>query len=305
MSKALRSLDRVMGTALERGPFTVVLANAHDPAALEALLEAEEKGLARSILVGDPGLIGPAIDKLPRRLEKAEIIDAPDEVEADKRTVELVRTGAADILLKGKTKTGTLLHAALDREKGLRTGNLLSDEFLFEYPTKEGPRLVCVTDGGINLQPDLEAKAQILDNAVTLYHRLGYERPKVSVLSAVEVALPDHKPSEDAVELSRMGREGKFGECVVEGPLSLDLSISPAAVAKKGYKSEVAGRADILLCPEIISANLLAKSTTYFAGYRLAHVIMGAAAPVLIPSRSDTPDAKLHSIALGALTVKK
>lgn len=305
MSERLNTLDQVLETAIERGPFTVVVANGHDPAALEALLEAEEKGLAESILVGDPGLIGPAIDRLPRRLHKAEIIDAPDEVEADSVAVDLVRKGTGEILLKGKTRTGTLLHAALDKETGLRTGNLLSDAFLFEYPAEGSPRLVCVTDGGINVSPDLNAKAQILENAVTLYHGIGVERPRVSVLSAVEIVLPDHVPSEDAVELARMGSEGKFGECAVEGPLSLDLSISRAAVAKKGYESEVAGVADILVCPEIISANLLAKSTTYFAGYRLAHVIMGAAAPVLIPSRSDTPHAKLHSIALGALTVRR
>ncbi len=298
------SLKVILETAIGRGPFTVVVANGHDPATLEALLEAEETGLARSILVGDPGLIGPAMDAQPKHLRHAEIIDASNEEEANRTAVRLVREGADRILLKGKTKTGTLLHAVLDRETGLRTKNLLSDAFLFEYPSKEGPRLICITDGGINLNPDLDAKGHILKNAVKLYHRLGFQLPRVSVLSAVEVVLPGHQPSEDAVELTRMGREGTFGECVVEGPLSLDLSISPAAAARKGYQSEVAGRADILVCPDIVSANLLAKATTYFANYHLAHVIIGAQVPVLIPSRSDTPEAKLLSIALGALTIR-
>jgi phosphate butyryltransferase len=304
MSPRLSSLDGVLETARRRGPFTVVVACGHDPAALNAIAMAEEQDLARAILVGDPGLIGPAIGALPSRLKNAEIVDAPDEESSVNRAVELVRTGAGQILLKGKTQTGTLLHAVLDRENGLRTGRLLSDAFLFEYPTKDGTRLICITDGGINLQPDLIAKRQILENAVTLYHKLGYARPRVAVLSAVETVIPGHGPSLDAAALARMAHCGQIADCEVEGPLSLDLSVSPEAAEKKGHSGDVAGRADILLCPDIISANLLAKSTTYFARYRLAHVIMGATAPVLIPSRSDKPEAKLLSIALGAMTVR-
>ncbi len=304
MSPRLSDFSAVVATACRKGPFTVVVACGHDPAALSALAAAEEKNLARGILVGDPGLIGPALDAMPARLRDCEIVDAPDEASAVLKAVELVRGGQGQILLKGKTQTATLLHAVLDREAGLRTGRLLSDAFIFEYPAKDGRRLVCITDGGINLQPDLTAKKQILENAVNLYHHLGYSRPRVACLSAVETVLPGHGPSNDAAALARMAHGGQITDCEVEGPLSLDLSISPEAVAKKGHTGEVAGRADVLLCPEIISANLLAKSTTYFAEYRLAHVIMGATAPVLIPSRSDTADAKMLSIALGALTVR-
>ena len=303
MSPRLTDLDGVLDAACRKGPFTVVVACGQDPAALGAVAMAEEKGFARSILVGDPGLIGPAIDALPQRLKHAEIVDAADEEAAVQKAVELVRSKAGQILLKGKTQTAALLHAVLDRDKGLRTGRLLSDAFLFELPTKDGRRLVCITDGGINLTPDLTAKRQILENAVALYHALGFARPRVSVLSAVETVIAGHGPSQDAAALMKMARAGQIVDCEVEGPLSLDLSISAEAVAKKGQAGEVAGRADILLCPEIVSANLLAKSTTYFANYRLAHVIMGAAAPVLIPSRSDTAEAKMLSIALGALTV--
>lgn len=300
----LHDFDTVLQSACKRGPFTVVVACGQDPAALSALAAAEEKGLARGILVGDPGLIGPALDAMPRRLQHCEIADASDEESAVRKAVEIVRSGEGQILLKGKTQTATLLHAVLDRDCGLRTGHLLSDAFLFEYPAKEGTRLVCVTDGGINLAPDLNAKKQILENAVKLYHRIGLARPRVACLSAVETSLPGHGPSHDAAALARMAHGGQITDCDVEGPLSLDLSISSEAVAKKGHQGEVAGRADILLCPEIVSANLLAKSTTYFAHYRLAHVIMGAAAPVLIPSRSDTAEAKMLSIALGALAVR-
>jgi len=304
MATHLTDLDQVVETAKRKGPVPVVLACGHDPAALEALALAEERGLARGILVGDPGLIGPALEKLPVRLRDAEIVDAPDEESAVRKAVELVKNKTGKILLKGKTQTGTLLKAVLDRENGLRTGRLLSDAFLFEHTTAFGKRLICITDGGINLSPDLQAKKQILENAVTLYHALGFPRPRVSVLSAVETVIPGHSPSQDAVALVRMASAGQIADCEVEGPLSLDLSISEKAVRKKGHEGPVAGKADILLCPEIISANLLAKSTTYFAEYRLAHVIMGAAAPVLIPSRSDTAEAKFLSIALGAITAR-
>ena len=304
MGIRLSDLDAVLEAGRKKGPFTVVVAAGHDPAALEAVRLAEECGLARSLLVGDPGLIGPAIDALPSRLKQAEIVDAADEAAAVKKAVELVRRKTGDVLLKGKTQTGTLMHAVLDREEGLRTGKLLSDCFLFEYEAPGGVRLLCITDGGINLQPDLAAKRQILENAVALYRKIGHPRPRVAVLSAVESVLPGHGPSLDAAALARMAHCGQIADCEVEGPLSLDLAIWPEAVAKKGHVGDVAGRADILLCPDIVSANLLAKSTTYFAHRRLAHVIMGASAPVLIPSRSDTPEAKLFSIALGALTVR-
>lgn len=301
MTAPFTNFDQILEAACRRGPVPVVVACGHDPAALKALSAAEEKGLARAILVGDPGLIGPALDAMEKRLTQAEIVDAPDEESAVLKAVALIREKAGKVLLKGKTQTATLLHAVLDREAGLRTGNLLSDAFLFEFAAPEGPRLVCITDGGINLTPDLQAKKQILENAVALYHALSFPRPKVSVLSAVETVIPGHGPSQDAVALVRMAQAGQIRDCDVDGPLSLDLSISQASAAKKGSPSPVAGRADILVCPDIVSANLLAKATTYFAGCRLGHVIMGAAAPVLIPSRSDTSEAKLFSIALGAL----
>lgn len=304
MSAPYTNLDQVLEAACKRGPVPVAVACGHDDAALHALAAAEEKGLARAILVGDPGCIGPALDAMERRLKHAEIVDAPDEETAVRRAVGLVRDRVAKVLLKGKTQTAMLLHAVLDREAGLRTGNLLSDAFLFEYAAPEGPRLVCITDGGINLTPDLQAKKQILENAAALYHALGFPRPKVSVLSAVETPIPGHGPSQDALALTKMAAAGQIRDCDVEGPLSLDLSISLLSATKKGHPGSVAGRADVLLCPDIVSANLLAKATTYFAGCRLGHVIMGASAPVLIPSRSDTSEAKLFSIALGALMTK-
>ena len=288
----------VVAIAKKKGPLPVVCAEAHDPAALSALMQAEEEGIATPILVGDPGKIRPAIEELGKKFRSASIVDSPDEKTSVERAVELIRGGEAKILLKGKVQTGTLMKGVLDREKGLRKGSLLSDAFLFESSVDDNRKLVCITDGGINIAPDLNAKKQILLNAVEVYHKLGFERPKVSCLSMVENVVEGHSPSEEGFKLQEMAKSGEIAGCAVEGPLSLDLSISRKAAKKKGVASEVAGEADILLCPEIVSANLLAKSTTYFANLPLGHIVMGATHPVLIPSRSDTPQAKLNSIAL-------
>jgi phosphate butyryltransferase len=298
MAETPRSFDEIISLAKKRGPLPIVVAQGHDEAALKALMMAEDEGIATPILVGDPGLIGPAIEKLGRKFKSAEIIDAKDEKESVEKAVEIIRNGEAKILLKGKVQTGILMKGVLDREKGLRKGKLLSDAFLFECVLEGEKRLICITDGGINIAPDLEAKKQIVINAVEVYQRLGFARPKVSCLSMVENVVEGHSPSEDGAKIAEAAKAGELGECAVEGPLSLDLSISKMAVKKKGHEGEVAGVADILLCPEIVSANLLAKSTTYFANLPLGHIVMGATHPVLIPSRSDTPQAKLNSIAL-------
>jgi len=303
MPGPLRDFDQVVAAAARRGEVTVAVANGHDPAALEACALAEESGLSRCLLVGEAAPIEATLAAMAQPPLKFEVVEARGE-EAAATAVALVREGRADMALKGKVDTATFMKAVLDGERGLRTDRLISDEFVFEYPDPEvGTRLVCITDGGITLAPTLEQKKQIIENAVALYHALGFEKPRVALLSMVEKPVKDHSPSEDAVALTEMNRRGEIEGCVVEGPLSLDLSVSAEAVRKKGYASEVAGRADILVVPEIIAGNLLAKATTYFAGYRLAHAMMGTAKPVLIPSRSDAAEAKFHSMALSALTV--
>lgn len=302
---ALTNLDQVVAAAVKQGPFKVAVAAGHDAAALEALAMAEGENLATAVLVGEEALIAEAMAKLKKPLAKAEVVAAEGEEAAARKAVELVKGGAAHMVLKGKLQTKALMKAVLDKETGLRTGRLLSDAFLCEFPSEIGERLLCIADGGINVAPDAEQKAQIIINCVKVYHALGVEKPRVAVLNAVETPIPDHKPSGDAVALQKMWEEGKIPGCYVEGPLSLDLAVSMASVKKKGHQSEVAGQADILLCPEIVCANVFAKSTTYFCHWRLAHVTMGATAPVLIPSRADTAEAKFLSIALSALCVGK
>jgi phosphate butyryltransferase len=301
----LEDLDALMAEACRLGPVPVAVACGHDPAALEALSAAEKRGLARGILTGDPARIRDALGAMDDPPRDIEIVPAPDDAASAATAVGLVRAGRARILCKGKLQTATFLKAVLDRDKGLRTGRLLSNVFLFEYPGEEGKRLISITDGAINVSPDLAAKKQLLENAVAVLRLLGRERPRVAVLSAVENVIPGHGPSLDAEALAAMASRGEIAGCAVEGPLSLDLAIWPEASRRKGVAGEVAGRADVLLCPEIVSANLLAKSATYFGHFRMAHVVVGASAPVLTPSRSEEPEAKLLGIALGAVVAER
>jgi phosphate butyryltransferase len=298
-----RTFNEIIEIAKKKGPVGVVVAEANDDAALKGLLDAEEKGIAIPILVGDAGKIGSTLESIGKKFKNATIVDSKDEQASILTSLEIIKRGEAKILLKGKVQTGTLMKGVLDKEKGLRKGSLLSDVFLFESKVDGVQKILCITDGGINIAPNLEQKKQILLNAVQIYQSLGVEKPKVACLSMVENVVEGHTPSEEAHKLKEMNLEGKIEGCFVDGPLSLDLSISRESARKKGIKSDVAGDADILLCPEIISANLLAKSTTYFANLPLGHTIVGATNPVLIPSRADSPQAKLNSIALAVATI--
>ena len=170
---------------------------------------------------------------------------------------------------------------------------------MFEFPERKEYKLIMITDGGLNVSVDLNVKVELIRNAVFVAHALGNREPKVAVLSATEFVNPALVSTVDAAALSKMNERGQIKGCLVDGPLALDNAISPTAAAEKGIKSQVAGHADILLAPGIEAANMLAKSTTYFAGFRLAHVIVGSRVPILIPSRADSSDAKTLSIALG------
>lgn len=302
----IQNFEQLMAAAVTRGPKRVALAVSQDEAALTALIEAGNLGLAQGLLFGDREKTEAILSHLDWDLASfAHFEHIPDETEAATAAVAFVRRGQADILMKGMVKTATFLKCVLDKDRGLRTGRLLSDAFIFEHSKRSGNQLIMITDGGVNLAPDLKEKLDILHNAVQVAHALGNACPKVAVLSAVETVNPGLSSTTDAALLAKMNERGQIPGCLVEGPLALDNAVSVEAAGLKKLSSPVAGQADILLCPDIESANMLAKGTTYFAGFRLAHVIVGASAPVLIPSRADTPDAKLLSIALGTLTSQR
>lgn len=283
-------------------PIRVAVAAGNDPAALEALHEAKKMNMVDGLLVGEKDKIIESMNQLGIAKNEFEIIESTGESEICRRTIQTIHDGEAEIILKGKVKTATLLKAVLDAENGLRTGNLISDAFVFEWRDRPSEnKLMIITDGGFTPAPDLKQKVQLIENSVKVMHALGNPNPKVAVLSAVETVNPSLQSTVDAAILAKMNQRGQIKGCIVDGPLALDNAISPEAAEIKGIDSPVAGQADILLFPNIESANATAKGAIYFGNCRLAHATMGAKAPVLIPSRSDTADAKMLTLALNVV----
>lgn len=295
------NFEQLLDRALQvKGKHVIVIFPNNDDT-FSAIHQAHEKGLARFILVGDESIICQHLSENERALAEIEVIHQPTMVGALQASIELVRCGKGDILMKGGVDTSTMMKAVLQEDAGIRIGRLLSDIFILEFPQRRENKFIMITDGGMTLAPDLKNKVELINNAVEVAHALGNPNPKVAVLSATEFVLPNLQSTLDAAALSKMNERGQITGCVVDGPFALDNAISLKAAEEKGIKSPVAGRAEILIAANIESANSLAKSTTYFAGLRLAHVIVGGRVPILIPSRADKGDAKLLSIALGVI----
>lgn len=290
-------IQKVKGTSK-----TIAVVSAHQEAVLSAVIEVKKRRIANSILIGDSKAISEILDELGEDPASFEIIDEKEPTKAVSISASLVKNGEADVILKGKIDTTTLMRGVLAKESGLRTGRLLSDVFVFEYPEKNSEsKLVLMSDGGVVLNPTLEQKIEIIKNAVEVAIKFGIESPKVALLSATELVIEDLKSTIDAIKIKQLNLEGEITNCIIDGPFALDLAISEESAIEKGVKSEVAGKADILIVPNIESGNILGKSLTYFAHYKIGHVISGAKAPILIPSRADKMEAKLNSIALGIL----
>ena len=265
---------------------------------LHAAILAQQAGIAAPILVGPPDRIAALLQQAGVSAGDYEVVPAGDPVEACRIAVQLAHDDRADVLLKGGAQTAQLLHAVLDKETGIRASKVMSECTIYE-DTRMRHSLLAVVDGGILVAPTLDEKVESIKNTVGVYHRLGYENPKVAVLAAVETVTEKMPCTEDATIIARMWERGQIKGCVVDGPLALDNAISPRAASIKGIGGEVAGAADILIVPDIEAGNLLGKSMTYFAGFTSAHVTIGARKPVLVPSRADDGQTKLMSVALG------
>lgn len=305
--KTINNFNELLDHVKKVKPKKVAVAAAHNEAALHAVTEAKRMAVADSVLVGDAYKIREILSSMgsPETVN-FEIIDEKDDIRSAEIAVDMIREKKADILLKGKVDTSTLMKAVLNSEKGLRTGRVLSDAFIFQFDGREGDnKLIIITDGGLNLFPDLNQKIEIIKNAVDVAHALGNDIPKVAILSAVETVNPNIPGTIDAAVISKMNERGQIKGCLIDGPLALDNAVSPESAKEKGIKSPVAGHADILIAANLEMGNVLAKSTTYFAKLRLGHVVMGAKAPILIPSRADNSDAKLLSICLGVMVCDK
>lgn len=277
----------------------LVVAAAHDEHSLGAIVSATKMKIVDAMLVGDKEKIYRISDKLELDLSKIEIIDEPNLSESVAKAVKLVHFGDADILMKGDVGTAVLLKGILNKEWGLRQNEILSHIAIFEVPAYHH-KLIALTDVAMNIAPALSDKVNILRNAIEFLHKLGIEEPKIAVLGAVELVNEMMPATLDAALLSKMADRGQIPNCLIDGPLAFDNAISVEAAEHKGIKSNVAGMADLLLLPDIEAGNVLYKSFIFFANAKVAANILGASAPVVLTSRSDSEESKLDSICLAA-----
>ena len=287
--------------ACSRGPRKIAVILPHEESSIEAVSEAQTAGLAKGVLIGNAILIESLLKKMGIAFSRFEIHDEKDANRAAEHGVELALSGEIEIILKGGISTNQLLGAALRGPHNLRTGNLLSDVFIFEDAREGRCSLTLASDGGVNVAPTLKEKIGIIRNAVTVAHALGIQNPRVAILSGVEKVQPEVQSTVDAVALAKICSYGEIPDCVVDGPFALDNAISKEAARVKKIESPVAGAADVLIMPGLEAGNIFGKALVYYAGKDLAHVIVGAKVPILISSRSDPPRARLASIAMGVL----
>ncbi len=292
------SIRQVHALAKQGTPRTIAVACPHDDDVLLSLDRATTAGMVRPLLFGRHAVIESLCAKLHLDAFRPEIVECADDASGVELAVRTVRSGEAQMLMKGLVSTGTFLKGILNKEFGLRDRPLLSHVAVFE--TADPQRLVIFTDVAMNIAPDLAQKLQILENAVGLAHRLGIERPKVAVIAAVETVNAEMPATLDAAALAKMAERGQIKGCVVDGPLALDNALSVEAARHKGIVSPVAGLADVLLLPDIEAGNVLYKAIGLVAKCPLAAVIVGASAPVVLTSRADSGETKFNSIALAA-----
>ena len=291
----MHSFEQIMTTAKQSVRNRLAVAWPHDEDSMQAVMQAMDEGLAEPILVGDPERIRSAAAN-SARLRELTIVEEDLPENAAATAVRLVREGRAEALMKGLLETSVLLKAVLDSEHGLRTGHVLSHVALFSVPGRD--QMLLLSDAAMNIAPDVEQKRQIVLNAVEVAHTLGTANPAVAMLCAKEKVNPRMPATVDAQRLHELNQSGEIPGCVISGPLALDNAISPAAARQKGIDDPVAGRADILITPDIEAGNILYKALVFLSGAANAGIITGASAPIVLTSRADSRQSKLASIAL-------
>jgi phosphate butyryltransferase len=276
----------------------LVLAAAHDQNAIEAVLRASANDIVDVILVGSEPKIMEICHQHDYDISGFELIHEPDNEKAAEIAVKLVSEKRADILMKGNLSSSTLLKAVLNKEWGLRSGELLSHLALFDISAYH--KILALSDAAINIAPDLKGKISIIKNSVSFLRKLGVETPKVALLSAVETVNPDMKSSYEAAIIAKMVDRGQILNCTIDGPLAFDNAISSKSAELKNIISPVAGDADLIIGDDLDVSNAIYKSLVYFAKAKCAAVIVGASAPIVLTSRADDDETKLNSIALAA-----
>jgi len=293
---------QVIAAVRELPTCRLCVASAAEEAVLEAVRDSRKEGLVDFVLVGPEEKIWRQAMTVSLNLQGIEIIDVPDPIEAAHRAVKEVAAGNADILMKGMVNSSDFLRAVLNPEGGMRRDRILSHFAIYEVPGYY--RLIYMTDGGLNVSPNLEQKKAIMQNAIEFLHAIGMEEPKVAILSANEKVDPKIQATVDADALKKMSAEA-FPGALVDGPTPLDIALSFEAALHKGIDSPVAGKADLLMVPNIEAGNILGKAIIYFAGGRMGGLVLGASRPVILTSRNEPPMGKMASIALAAYSVAR
>lgn len=290
--------NQIVDEIKSRGQIIVSVAVAQDKEVLLAIKLAQDAGFAQAILVGDGDLITPMLAEVGLS-EGVQVIHEPDIRVAALRAVSLVRNGQAQVLMKGLINSSDFLRAVLNKEEGLRTGRLLSHLGCFEVAGQE--KLLFITDGGMNIAPSLQEKKEILVNSMLALHAMGMKEPRVAVLTANEVVNGKMPATVDAKALADMSIRGELPKGIVEGPIALDVAVSREAAKHKGIESKISGNVDLMVMPNIETGNALGKSLIYFAKGKMAGIVLGATHPIVMTSRSETPEGKMNSIALACL----
>jgi phosphate acetyltransferase len=280
-------------------PISTAVAHPCEAGALSGAVEAAQAGLIVPILVGPADKISAVAESARIDLGGFKIVDAAHSHASAAKAAELIRTGEAEVLMKGSLHTDELMAAVVAREAGLRTGRRISHVFVMDVPTYH--KVLVVTDGAINIAPTLEDKADICQNAIDLVRSLGLEKPKVAILAAVETVTSKMPATIDAAALCKMADRGQITGAILDGPLAFDNAISKDAAAIKGIRSEVAGDPDILLAPDLEAGNMIAKQLTFLANADSAGLVLGAKVPVILTSRADSVRSRIASCAVAML----
>ncbi len=291
----LRHFEEIIARARKSGPVKIVVAAAQDEEALLAVKAAWDVGLAEAVLVGNSQQIVPLLEKVGLPADTP-VVHEPDVPQAALKAASIVRQSRSGVLMKGLVNSSDFLRAVLNQECGLRTDRLLSHFAAFEAP--DGEKLIYHTDGGMNIAPTLSERKEILINALLALAALGIENPRVAILAANEVVNPKMPVTVDAKALVEMNERGELPPAVLEGPISMDVALSPMAAAHKNLTTQVSGQVDLFMVPDIASGNILAKALIHYAKFKNAGVILGATHPVVMVSRADSAESKLQSIAL-------
>lgn len=298
----MASISEIMQRARDLDSTRIAVAAAHDEEVLRAAMEAKRQNIAQPLLVGNREQISHMLRDLGEDCADYEIMDASDDADCAKKAVACVVDGRADFLMKGLIGTATLMRAVLDKEAGLRTDRLISHIMFYE---PAGYQMIALTDGGMNTSPDLEKKADILENAAMVMQTLGYEQIHAACICGAETVDPRIPSTVEAQALSEMTERWEPYNMNVFGPVALDLAVSKEACRHKRYETPGGGEADILLVPTYEVGNGIGKAMSLFGGAKNAGIIVGAKVPIVLASRSDNAESKLASIALGAVLAAK